>query len=127
VADCDFVCVHAALTETSRHMVGDAVFRAMKPGVHFLNAARGPVVDEAALIQALEAGGIASATLDVFETEPLPETSPLWSFENVVVTPHIADLVDDWYRRMAVAFCDNLERALKGEVLSNIVDPARGY
>lgn len=128
VTDCDFVCVHAALTEGSRGLVDAAVFDAMKPGVHFLNAARGPVVDEDALIDALGADGrIASAVLDVFTTEPLPESSPIWDFDQVVVTPHIADLVDDWYRRMAIAFCDNLARAAAGEVPTNVVDPARGY
>jgi phosphoglycerate dehydrogenase-like enzyme len=127
VAGCDFVAVHAALTPSSRGLVDAEVFRAMKPGVGFLNAARGPVVDEAALIAALEAGMIGQAVLDVFETEPLPEGSPLWGFDQVLVTPHIADLVDDWFRRMTSAFFDNLDRARAGEALENIVDPTRGY
>lgn len=127
VAGCDFVAVHAALTPESKGLVGDAVFAAMKPGAHFLNAARGPVVDEAALIRALEAGRLGSAVLDVFEAEPLPDSSPLWDFDEVVITPHIADLVDDWFRRMAEAFCDNLDRRRAGAALANIVDPTRGY
>lgn len=127
VAGCDFVAVHAALTPSSRGLVDADVFRAMKPGVGFLNAARGPVVDEAALIAALQEGTIGQAVLDVFETEPLPEASPLWAFDQVLVTPHIADLVDDWFRRMTSAFFDNLDRARAGEGLENIVDPRRGY
>ncbi|MEQ8603336.1 MAG: D-2-hydroxyacid dehydrogenase [Marivibrio sp.] len=127
VADCDFVAVHAALTPQSRGLVDAAVFRAMEPGVGFLNAARGPVVDEAALIRALENGTIGQAVLDVFETEPLPEASPLWSFDQVLITPHIADLVDDWFRRMTSAFFDNLDRRRAGLSLDNRVDPAVGY
>lgn len=127
VAGCDFVSVHAALTAESRGLVDASVFASMKSGVHFLNAARGPVVDEGALIGALREGRIASAVLDVFAEEPLPESSPLWLFDNVVVTPHIADLVSDWYRRMAGAFRDNLADVLAGRAARNVVDPARGY
>jgi len=99
----------------------------MKPEAVLINCARGPVVDQAALVAALEQGRLRAAVLDVFETEPLPADSPLWRLPNVVVTPHVSDSVADWPARFAAHFCDNLERWRNGSVLLNVVDPARGY
>ena len=123
----DFVSVHAAQTPETIGLIDDAAFAAMPDGVIFLNAARGPVVDEAALIRALDAGKIGTAVLDVFDTEPLPADSPLWDYENVLITPHVADSISNWQENMTAAFADNLERWLAGKDLQNIVDPALGY
>jgi len=127
VAGADFVAVHAAETPASRGLVDADVFAAMESGVVFLNASRGPVVDTAALIEALEGGRIRTAILDVFDEEPLPPDHPLWAFETVVVTPHMADYVPDWPRRFFEAFLDNMDRFRAGAPLANVVDPARGY
>jgi len=123
----DFVSVHAAQTPETTGLIDDAAFAAMPDGVIFLNAARGPVVDTAALIRALDSGKIGTAILDVFDKEPLQEDSPLWDYENVLITPHIADSVTIWEETITTAFADNLERWLAGEDLTNIVNPDLGY
>ncbi len=84
----DVVSVHVRLTPETENFVGEREFEMMKPSAFFINTARGAVVDEAALIQALESGKIAAAGLDVFQTEPLPENSPISRLSNVILTPH---------------------------------------
>ncbi len=84
-------------------------------------------MDEAALLEALTSGHVAGAHLDVFASEPLPADSPLWTAENLVITPHVTDSVSDWETRFALFFADNLQRWLAGETLMKIVDPGRGY
>jgi len=123
----DFVSVHVALTEHTHRLVDEAAFAAMKDGVVFLNAARGPVVDTEALIEALDSSKVSTAILDVFDTEPLPPDHALWARDDVVITPHMADGVHDWPRRMFDAFLDNLDRFLAGQSVTNVVDPVRGY
>ena len=127
LAEADFVALHLPLTKQTRHLIDAEALTHMKRTAVLANAARGPVVDEAALIEALNNDTIAGAYLDVFEQEPLPPESPLWDMENVVITPHYSDQVVDWQERFAALFADNLARWLKGEPLLNIVDPARGY
>jgi phosphoglycerate dehydrogenase-like enzyme len=122
LAQADVVSVHLRLDETTRHLIDGTALSLMKPGALFINTARGAVVDEAALVAALERGHLGGAYLDVFETEPLPADSPLWHLENVIVTPHVADAVPDWPARFAAFFADNLERWLAGEPLENVVD-----
>jgi D-3-phosphoglycerate dehydrogenase len=90
LARADFVSNHGPLNVESRHMISTPHFRAMKPSAIFLNNGRGPSVDEQALIEALQAGEIAGAGLDVFETEPADPENPLLHMENVIVTPHVA-------------------------------------
>ncbi|MFP3951911.1 MAG: NAD(P)-dependent oxidoreductase [Candidatus Bathyarchaeia archaeon] len=85
----DIVTVHVPLSDETRHMIGEREFRMMKPTAIFINTSRGPVIDEEALIRVLKDEGISGAGLDVFETEPLPEDSPLRELDNVVLTPHI--------------------------------------
>ena len=119
----DFVSLHVRLNPATRGMLSRDEFAAMKPSAYLVNTSRGPVVDEAALIDALRSGRLAGAYLDVFETEPLPAESPLWTMPNVLVTPHSSDNVHGWPRRFAELFADNLERWRAGEPLLNRVTP----
>jgi len=99
----------------------------MKDTAVLVNIARGPVTVEADLVRALQEGWIAGAALDVFDKEPLPEDSPLWDMENVIVSPHISGGTEIYNRRAVEIFAENLRRYLSGESLRNVVDPARGY
>ena len=123
----DFVVLHVPHTQATHHLIDADALACLKPGAVLINCARGAVVDEAALIEALGRERLAGAVLDVFESEPLPPESPLWTLDRVVVTPHVSDSVEDWQRRFAAFFRDNLERWRAGEALENVVDPARGY
>jgi D-2-hydroxyacid dehydrogenase (NADP+) len=93
----------------------------MREDAYLINVARGPVVDEDALVDALDTGEIRGAALDVFETEPLPADSPLWDHDEVVVTPHMAAVTRDYYRNVADLVRENLERAAAGDDLTNRV------
>lgn len=119
--EADFVSLHVRLSDQTRHLMNKKTFARMKPGAKFINTARGGLVDENALLDALDSGRVSAAYLDVFETEPLPQASPLWGKENIFITPHAADAVPDWPSRFAQFFGDNLERWLRGETLVNIV------
>ena len=127
LAEADFVVLHVPLTEATHHLIDAAALACMKPSAILINCARGPVVDEAALIAALDAGQLSGAVLDVFAEEPLAADSPLWALDEVIVTPHVSDSVADWQQRFAGFFADNLERWLAGRPLENVVDPSRGY
>lgn len=124
---CDFVVLAVPVTDATRAMIGAREFAAMKPSAYLINVARGAVVDEPALIAALAGGTIAGACLDVFAVEPLPPESPLWTMPNVIVTPHIAGMRDDYGAQFTAIFADNLGRYARGEPMRNVVDPARGY
>ena len=119
----DFVSLHVRLNPATRGLLSREGIASMKPGAYLVNTSRGPVVDEAALIDALRSGHLAGAYLDVFETEPLPAGSPLWSMPNVLITPHSSDNVHGWPSRFAALFADNLERWRAGEPLVNVVTP----
>ena len=119
----DFVSLHVRLNPATRGMLSREGLAAMKPGSCLVNTSRGPVVDEAALVDALHSGHLGGAYLDVFETEPLPAESPLWSMPNVLITPHSSDNVHGWPRRFAALFADNLDRWRAGEPLLNLVAP----
>ncbi len=123
LAEADFVVLHVPLTEATRHLIDAAALAHLKPSAVLINCARGPVVDEAALLEALDSERLAGAVLDVFAEEPLPPESPLWAQERVIVTPHVSDSVADWRQRFAVFFADNLERWLAGEPLVNLAEP----
>jgi phosphoglycerate dehydrogenase-like enzyme len=127
LAESDYVVLSMPLTPDTRGMIGEAQLRSMKPTASIINIARGPVVDEQALIRALREGWIASAALDVFDEEPLPPDSPLWDMENVIVSPHISGGTEIYNVRAVDIFAENLRRYLAGEPLRNVVDPARGY
>jgi len=123
----DHLVVIAPLTEQTREVVNARVLAAMKPTAHLVNVARGQLVDEPALIEALANGTIAAASLDVFATEPLPQDSPLWTMPQVYVSPHMSGDVVGWRDALADQFAQNLDRWLDGVPLANRVDKQLGY
>lgn len=122
LAASDFVCLQVPLTPETRHLIGAAEFRQMKRSAIFINASRGATVDEAALIDALRAGTIHGAGLDVFEEEPLPATSPLLALPNVVALPHIGSATHETRHAMARCAAENLVAALAGTLAVNVVN-----
>lgn len=124
-AEADFVSVTLPLTRSSLGVVGRDVIAAMRPHTWLISTGRGPVVDEAALDEALAAGRIGGAVLDVFGEEPLPPSSPLWARPNVVITPHVSGTGAPAELRELVT--ENLRRFVAGEALLNQVDTERGY
>ena len=127
LAECDYVVVALPLTPRTEGLLGEAELRAMKPGAYLVNIARGEIVDQAALIRALEEGWIAGAGLDVFEEEPLPPDSPLWGLDKALISPHVAGFSPRYDERAATLFAQNLERYLAGRPLLNLVDKSKGY
>jgi phosphoglycerate dehydrogenase-like enzyme len=121
----DFVVLTLPLSAATRGFLGAAELAAMKPTAWLINIARGPIVDEAALLDALRAGRLGGAVLDVFDTEPLPPAHPFWTLENVVVTPHISG--PSTPREIGPIFNDNLRRYVSGRPLRHTVDRRRGY
>jgi phosphoglycerate dehydrogenase-like enzyme len=126
--EADFVAVTLPGTPETRHLLDAEAFAAMKKDAYFVNVGRGAVVDEAALVGALEDGHLSGAALDVFEVEPLPEESPLWELENVIVSAHTTDVVPDLINAAQTdLFCENLRRYLAGEELINVLDKRLMY
>ncbi|MDE3197287.1 MAG: D-2-hydroxyacid dehydrogenase [Acidobacteriota bacterium] len=125
--ECDYVVVAAPLTPETKHLVSHAEFNAMKPSAIIMNVGRGPVIDEAAMAEALRTKRIRGAALDVFEVEPLPQDSPLWEMDNVLISAHTADHTHDWLDDAISFFLDQFARWRKGEPLKNIVDKKAGY
>jgi phosphoglycerate dehydrogenase-like enzyme len=122
--DADFVCVNCPLTPETRHLIGEAELGLMKPSAYLVNTARGAIVDEAALAEALAEGGIAGAALDVFETEPLPAGSPLNRLENVVLSPHAIAWTDELVALNGTGACEHALAVLRGEVPRHVANPA---
>ena len=127
LSECDYVVVAVPLTPETAGLIGAAELKAMKSSAYLVNIARGSIVDEAALAQALEQGWIGGAGLDVFEQEPLPADSPLWALENLLISPHVAGFTPRYDERATALFAENLDRYLSGKPLLNLVDRARGY
>lgn len=121
--EADFVCSILPLTDETRHLFGAAEFAKMKSSAIFINAGRGQVVDEDALIAALKAGEIHAAGLDVFEQEPLPVSSELLKLPNVVALPHIGSATHETRYNMAATAVENLIDALNGKIEKNCVNP----
>ncbi len=119
----DFVSVHAALTDDTRGLIGARQLGLMKPGAVLVNTARGPLVDQDALYEALRSGSIAGAALDVTDPEPLRADSPLLALDNVVITPHIASASVATRSEMARLAAENLLASLAGDVNDNVVNP----
>lgn len=121
--EADFVCLILPLTTETHHLFNAEKFAKMKPSAIFINAGRGPVVDEKALVAALQNDEIHAAGLDVFEQEPLAQDSPLLSMPNVVALPHIGSATHETRYNMAACAVDNLIDALQGNVDKNCVNP----
>jgi len=127
IAQCHYLVVTAPLTPETRGMIGAREFAAMRPDAVVINVGRGPVIDEPAMIRALQERRIQGAALDVFDTEPLPPGHPFFHLDNVLVSPHAADHTPDWLERAMQFFLTQFERYSKGEPLRNVVDKRRGY
>ncbi len=127
LAESDYVVVATPLTPETRGLIGEKELRAMKPSAFIINIARGGIIDEKALIRALEEKWIAGAGLDVVDTEPLPPDSPLWDYDNVILSPHVAGGMEDYMARATNIFCENLKRYLGGKKLLNVVNKKKGY
>jgi phosphoglycerate dehydrogenase-like enzyme len=121
-ARADFLVICAPLTHATRGAIGAAELARLKPSAYLINVARGPIVDEAALVRALQEGRIAGAALDVFSVEPLPLEHPFWTLPNVVITPHTAPSSPLHIHRGTELFLDNLRRYVRSEPLLNVVD-----
>ncbi len=118
----DFISVHTFLDKETWHLIGEGEFKQMKPTAYFINTARGPVVDEPALIKALQEKGIAGAGLDVFEKEPPDPDNPLLKMDNVVVTPHDASYSNAAFKRPMVTVLQETVRVLSGRWPKNVVN-----
>jgi phosphoglycerate dehydrogenase-like enzyme len=127
LAASDYVVLTLPLTPETRHIMSDAEFRAMKSTAYIINIGRGSLIDQDALVRALEQKLIAGAGLDVTDPEPLPKDSRLWDFDNVILSPHISGGMEDYMLRATELFCENLKRYLSGKKLLNVVDRKKGY
>lgn len=123
----DFVVLACSLNDTSRHIINHLSLRHMKPGACLINIARGDLVDEAALIEALQNERIAGAGLDTFSVEPLPPDNPLWDAPNVLITPHVTPPLADRTERSLAIIADNKRRLEAGTPLRNCLTPADVY
>ncbi len=127
LAQSDWVVIAAPMTPETKGMIGEKELKDMKQSAYIINIARGSIIQEDILIRALQEGWIAGAGLDVFEKEPLPEDSPLWDMENVILTGHFAGSTPFYFDRVLEIFLENLRRYRSGEPLINVVDKQRGY
>jgi len=123
----DVVVIAAPQTAETVHMISDREFALMKPDAVLVNVSRGKLVDEAALLRALESDRLRGAALDVFEQEPLPPASPLWARPDVLITPHVAGFHPNHWTDAARIFAENLRRFAAGQPLANLVDKKAGY
>ena len=127
MSESNVVVICLPLTSETRCLIGRDEIRLMRTDAYLVNIARGAIVDQSALLDALKEGSIAGAILDAFEQEPLPPESGLWSLPNVLITPHISGEFEDWPVEVARLFCANLRRWINREPLANVVDPGAGY
>jgi phosphoglycerate dehydrogenase-like enzyme len=123
----DFVLLCTPVTPGTTGIINQERLNKMKFGAYLINVARGPLVDGAALVEALQQKRIAGAALDVFEEEPLPATSPFWSLDNVLITPHTAAVTEKLWDRHYELIVENLKRFLESKPLLNEVNKKRGY
>jgi phosphoglycerate dehydrogenase-like enzyme len=127
LAASEYIVLAAPATDETHHLISVEELALMKPNAFLVNIARGSLIDESALVAALESRRIGGAGLDVFEREPLPPQSPLWRLPNVILSPHVAGATDKYGQRVADLLVDNIARLRAGQPLRNVVDPARGY
>jgi phosphoglycerate dehydrogenase-like enzyme len=123
----DVVFITVPETDATKGMIGSAQFREMKRGAYFIAVSRGTIYSTDALVEALANHQLAGAGLDVTNPEPLPANHPLWKFENVVITPHIAGASDVSLSRVIEMLKENIRRFSAGEPLLNVVDKEKGY
>jgi phosphoglycerate dehydrogenase-like enzyme len=123
----DYVLLCTPVTPATTSIINAARLSKMKPDAYLINVGRGPLVDEAALLEALQDRRIAGAALDVFNEEPLPAASPFWSLDNLLITPHTAAVTERLWDRHYKLIAENMKRFLAGERLLNEVDKSRGY
>jgi phosphoglycerate dehydrogenase-like enzyme len=123
----DFVVIAAPETAETRHLIGAEEIALMKPGARLINVARGSLLDETALLRALEGGKLGGAALDVAASEPLPPESPLWKAPNLLITPHTSAISDRLWERETSLLMELLDRWFDGRELLNRVDFSRGY
>ena len=127
IGDFDVLAVCVPLTDATRGLVDSGLIAKMKPNAYLINTSRGEVVDDSAIAIALKNGKLAGAVLDVFDREPLRRWSSLWKTENLIVTPHVSGITDDYRERVGELICQNVDRFSVGETLLNIVDPEKRY
>jgi phosphoglycerate dehydrogenase-like enzyme len=127
LAQSDFVAAAAPLTKDTQGMIGAAQFAAMKPSAVIINVGRGPVIDEAAMLDALKSKKIHGAAIDVFDNEPLAAGHPFWDLENMLISPHTADRTKTLRDDAVDFFVENFDRFRKGEPLKNVVNKHAGY
>jgi phosphoglycerate dehydrogenase-like enzyme len=125
--DYDYLVVAAPLTPQTHGLINADVLTAMRPSARFINVGRGELVDQPALVTALQQQHIAGAALDVFDTEPLPQDSPLWEMPHVLVSPHMSGDTLGWTDELVDLFLTNLRAFTHGTDLRNVVDKQRGY
>lgn len=125
--ECDYVVLTVPLTSETRNLINAEALAHMKPEAVLINIARGEIVDEAALVEALRDGKIKGAALDVFAEEPLPEDSPFWELPNMIVSPHVSGFTPYYDERATDLFAENLRRFIAGEPLLNQVNRVRAY
>ncbi len=127
LAQADYIVLAIPITPVTKSMIGREQLAKMKPDASLINVGRGPLIDEAALIEALRQKKIGGAALDVFDQEPLPADSPLWGLENLLITPHTAGMTDRLWHRHYKLFSENVRRYLNGQPLLGLVDKKSGY
>lgn len=127
LGEVDFLVVTVPRTAATQGMIGNSVLRRLKPGAVIVNLARGGVVCETSLLAALNDGHLRGAALDVFDTQPLPESSPLWDRPDVLITPHVSGTSPHYLQRALEVFVDNAQRLRAGEPAATPVDRAAGY
>jgi len=125
IAEIDILSIHCPRTSETNGMIDAARFEQMKPSAQLINCARGGIVDEAALVVALESGAIAGAAIDVFDVEAPPKNHPLWQMENVILSPHIAGVTHESFERMGTMAVENAYKILNGKpvALECVVNP----
>jgi phosphoglycerate dehydrogenase-like enzyme len=123
----DVLVITAPLTPATRGLIGRSELAKLKRGALLVNVGRAEIVDDAAMLEALQSGRLGGAALDVFEPEPLAVDSPLWRMPNVIISPHCADSTPESPMRSLDIFLDNLDRFRRGEPLRNVVDREQGY
>jgi phosphoglycerate dehydrogenase-like enzyme len=127
LGEADFVVLATPVTERTRHLMRAESLERLKPNAYLINVGRGVLIDEEALVHALRANRLAGAALDVTTEEPLPPASPLWTMENLFITPHIGGFAEKMWERHYAAYSENLRRYLAGEPLMWTVDKTAGY